>query len=262
MKSILEFGAAKAQGKPISVVTCYDSWSAKILADSTIDAILVGDSAAMVMHGHDSTIPATVEIMALHSAAVSRACPQKFIIADMPFLAHRKGKSFLMASIDALMKAGAHAVKIEGAGDALKTIQYVVESGVPVMGHLGLTPQSHYQLGGFKLQGNTHLAASKIAENALKLQDCGVFAVVLEMVPAPLAEKITRDLEIPTIGIGAGASTSGQVLVLQDLLGFSKNFNPKFLRKYLDGYGLVLNAINRYDADVKSKQFPNLNESY
>ncbi len=262
MKSVLSFLQRKQKGERISLITCYDYWSACIIRDTPVDAVLVGDSASMVMHGYPSTIHASVDMMAWHVAAVTRALPDNFIIADLPFLAHRKGMSYLMEAVDKLMKAGAHAVKIEGGKEVVSEIQYIVQSGVPVMGHLGLTPQSVNLLGGHKLQATQPEAAQKLVEDAQELQQAGIFALVLEMVPAELARKVTGNLQIPVIGIGAGPHTDGQVLVLQDLLGMSKDFSPKFLRKYLNGYELIKDALTRFDADVKSGNFPSEKESY
>jgi 3-methyl-2-oxobutanoate hydroxymethyltransferase len=216
----------------------------------------------MVMHGFDSTVHAEIDMMAYHVAAVKRGLSSRFLVADLPFLAHRKGKRILMNSIDKLMKAGAQAVKIEGADGMLDTIEYVVKSGVPVMGHLGLTPQSHHQLGGFKLQGTESESANRIQVFSKHLENAGVFSIVLEMVPSALAKRITESMSIPTIGIGAGPFTDGQVLVLQDLLGLSKDFEPKFLRKYLDGYSQIKDALERFNQDVKNRNFPSDKESY
>lgn len=262
MKTINEFKKLKSLGKKISMVTCYDYWSAKIIDESDIDAVLVGDSAAMVMHGFDTTINAEVEMMCYHTAAVKRGLKNKLLIADLPFLSNRKGISFLMESIDKLMKAGAQAVKIEGADDNLELIQYVVKSGIPVMGHIGLTPQFVHQFGGYKLQGKDEQAAEKFIDDARRLQDAGCFSIVLEMMPSELSYKITKELKIPTIGIGAGPFTDGQILVLQDLLGMSKDFQPKFLRKYLNGFELILNSLNKFNDDVKNQNYPNKDESY
>ena len=262
MKTVIDFQKKKNNNELISVVTCYDFWSARIISETEIDAVLVGDSAAMVMHGFESTVSAEVDMMLYHIAAVKRGLANKFLIGDLPFIAHRKGISQLMNSMDKYMKAGAQAVKIEGAEGQLDIIEYVVKSGVPVMGHLGLTPQFYHQLGGHKLQGADQKSASKIIDDARHLQDAGVFALVLEMVPSGLAGTITEELSVPTIGIGAGSQTNGQVLVLQDLLGLSKNFEPKFLRKYLDGFTLMKEALQEYDASVKSKKFPAVEESY
>ncbi|MCB1120159.1 MAG: 3-methyl-2-oxobutanoate hydroxymethyltransferase [Verrucomicrobiae bacterium] len=262
MKSVLEFQSKKDLGGAISMVTCYDTWSAKIINDTQIDCILVGDSASMVMHGFPSTVHAHTPMMAAHVAAVVKGAPGKFIVGDIPFLAHRKGRLVLMETVEALMKAGAHAVKLEGARGSLDDIHHIVESGVPVMGHLGLTPQSVNQLGGFKVQGKGEENARRIFEDAKALQEAGCFAIVLECIPAPLAEEITRNLKIPTIGIGSGSGTSGQVLVLQDLLGMDPAFQPKFVRRYLEGYTLIKEALDQYDADVKNGAFPVKKESF
>ncbi|MCZ6673665.1 MAG: 3-methyl-2-oxobutanoate hydroxymethyltransferase [Verrucomicrobia bacterium] len=262
MKSVLEFQSKKAQGEPISMVTCYDTWSAKIINDSAIDCILIGDSASMVMHGHPSTVHAHVDMMSAHVQAVSRGAPNKFLIGDIPFLAHRKGFEPLMNTVEILMKAGANSVKLEGARGHLEEISHIVESGVPVMGHLGLTPQSVNQLGGFKVQGKGEETARQIFEDAKALEQAGCFSMVLECIPAPLALEITDALSIPTIGIGSGPDTSGQVLVLQDMLGMDPGFQPKFVRRYLDGYQLIKDAVNHFDADVKAGNFPVKKESF
>ncbi|MCK9425199.1 MAG: 3-methyl-2-oxobutanoate hydroxymethyltransferase [Ignavibacteriaceae bacterium] len=262
MKTVQEFMSMKQAGRKISVVTGYDYWSALILDESDVDAILVGDSAAMVMHGFETTINAELEMMCYHVAAVKRGLTNKFLIADLPFLAHKKGLTFLTESVDVLMKAGAQAVKLEGAEQNIESIKHLVSAGVPVMGHLGLTPQSIHKLGGNKLQGNDESSSERILKEAQSLEDAGCFSIVLEMIPAKLARTITETLSIPTIGIGAGIHTSGQVLVLQDLLGFSKDFNPKFLRKYLDGFSLIKSALNAYNSDVKEEKFPSAKESY
>ena len=262
MKSVLDFQNKKALGESISMVTSYDTWSAKIINDSSIDCILVGDSASMVMHGYPSTVHATIEMMATHVRAVSQGAPNKFIIGDIPFLAHRKGRNALMDAVEMLMKAGAHAIKLEGARGHLDEVSYIVQSGVPVMGHLGLTPQSVNQLGGFKVQGKGEDTALSIYEDALALEKAGCFSMVLECIPAPLGQKITEALRIPTIGIGSGAETSGQVLVLQDLLGMDPTFKPKFVRRYLEGHELIKSALNQFDADVKSNGFPVRKESF
>jgi 3-methyl-2-oxobutanoate hydroxymethyltransferase len=254
--------AARADGRPISMVTCYDTWSARIIAATDIDCILVGDSVAMVMHGHDTTIPADVDMMRLHVAAARRGAPELLLIADMPFLAHRKGLRPAMEAVDVLMKAGAQGVKIEGAGDTVDLIRHIVDSGVPVMGHLGLTPQSIHAFGGYRVQGRSEQAAAAIRAEAVRLQEAGCFALVLEVVPSVLAAEVTEALNIPTIGIGAGPHTSGQVLVLQDLLGMQPEFRPHFLRTFLDGFELLREALGRYDEAVKSGSYPSDQESY
>lgn len=259
MTNITGFQKEKA---PISVITCYDYWSAQIINETDIDAVLVGDSASAVMHGFESTVNATMEMMCMHVSAVRRGLKNKFLIADFPFLAHRKGNEYLMNSVDKLMKCGANAIKIEGANGSLDSIKDVVDSGIPVMGHLGFTPQSINKLGGNKVQGKEENKAEALIEDAIALQEAGCFSIVLELIPAVLAKKVTEKIDIPTIGIGAGQYTSGQVLVLQDMLGMNKDFNPKFLKKYLDGYSLIKQAIENYNSDVKNKTFPTDKESF
>lgn len=262
MKTIESFMRARTEGNKLTMVTCYDFWSAQIIENTNVDAVLVGDSTAMVMHGFENTINATIEMMTLHTSAVSRGIKNKLIISDMPFLSHLKGRKQLVESVDLLFKSGAQALKIEGADNSVNDIKFLVDSGIPVMGHLGMTPQSVHKFGGFKVQGKLSAAAEKILKEAEELQDAGCFSIVLEMIPKELAKLITEKLTIPTIGIGAGLYTSGQVLVLQDLLGMNDNFNPKFLRKYLDGSRLITEAINNYDLDVKKGHFPSIEESY
>lgn len=262
MKSILDFQKKKNSQKKISMVTCYDFTFAKILSETQIDSILVGDSLAQIMHGHNTTLNASTNLMALHTAAVARAASNKFIVADMPFLSTRKGLKNTMDQVEKVMKAGAHAVKIEGAEGHLELIRHIVESGVPVMGHLGLTPQSIHQLGGPKIQGKAEASANKILQDAVNLQETGCFSLVLECIPALLAKKISKELTIPTIGIGAGHDTDGQILVLQDLLGMNKNFTPKFLKKYLNGADLINNAINNYVDEVEKQRFPASEHEY
>lgn len=262
MKSINEFKTLKANNNPISLITCYDFWSARIIDETDIDAVLVGDSASMVMHGYSTTVNAEVEMMSYHIAAVRRGLTNKLLIADIPFLTHRKSKGTVLDTVDRFMKLGANAVKIEGAGSSLEMIKFIIDSGVPVMGHLGLTPQSVNNFGGFIVQGKNDKEARQLIEDAKSLEQAGCFSIVLELIPAQLAKEITELLNIPTIGIGAGVYTSGQVLVLQDLLGLTKNFNPKFLRKYLDGFDLIKDSIQKYNSDVKRKLFPNEKESF
>jgi len=261
MKTILDFAQKKKKAEKFSMVTCYDYGFAKIVSESNIDTILIGDSVAQVFHGFPNTLHATVEMMALHTAAVSRGAPQKFIVADMPFLATRKSLENTMNAVQTIMTAGAHALKIEGAHE-LDVIRHIVDSGVPVMGHLGLTPQSIHQLGGPKIQGKTSAQAEKLIQDALKIQDAGCFAVVLECIPSDLAQTITEQLSIATIGIGAGPSTDGQVLVINDLLGMNPSFNPKFLKKYCDLHTITLSALNTYSSEVAHLQFPTLANGY
>lgn len=260
--NILDFQKRKLGGQKISMVTCYDYSFAKILAQTNVDTILVGDSLAMTMHGHPHTLQATVELMALHTQAVVRGAPNKFIVADMPFLANRKGLTAVMNNVEKIMQTGAHALKIENANGNLKLIHHLVNSGVPVMGHLGLTPQSVQVLGGYKVQGREQKAQEKIMQDALALQEAGCFALVLECVPNGLAKQVTEKLQIPTIGIGAGQETDGQVLVLQDLLGMNTDFKAKFVRRYLNGEELISSAINKFHGDIQSGRFPSEEEGY
>ncbi len=262
MTGVREFASFKAAQRKISIVTAYDAWSAHIVAQSQVDAILVGDSLAMVVHGYPSTLAATVDLMALHTRSVSRGSGGKFLIGDLPFLSARKGIAEAMSAVGALVTSGAHAVKLEGVDGHEDVVRQIVGSGVPVMGHIGLTPQSMHQLGGFRVQGKDDAEAIRLVRQAHALEDLGCFAIVLECVPAELAARITSELTVPTIGIGAGAATDGQVLVLQDLWGLTPGHQPRFVRQYLDGARLFTAALDRYDEDVKGVLFPAPQESY
>lgn len=260
--NVLNFPERKQNHERVVMVTCYDYTMASIVADSDVDLILVGDSAAMVMHGEDSTLPIDVDTMAMHVRAVKQGAPDKFIVADLPFLSYRKGLEPGMAAVETLMKAGASAVKLEGIRGHEDLVRHIVGSGVPVMGHLGLTPQSVNQLGGFRVQGRKADDRARLLDDARACQEAGCFSLVLECVPESLAAEVTAALDIVTIGIGAGKDTDGQVLVLQDLLGLSSNFRPKFVRRYLDGRGLILEALDRYSQDVRDADFPAPEERY
>lgn len=262
MNTILDFKKKKVNNEKITMITCYDHAFAKLIATSNIDCVLVGDSLAQVIHGHSTTLKATSKLMALHTASVVRGLPNKFIVTDMPFLSTRKGLKYAMDCIDIIMRSGAQAIKIEGADGHLDLIKHIVESGIPVMGHLGLTPQSIHQLGGPKVQGKKTEQANKILEDALALQKSGCFSLVLECVPSSLAKEVSQQLEIPTIGIGAGPDTDGQVLVLQDMLGMNPDFSPKFLKKYLNGAELITAALNQYVLEVKEVTFPGMANQY
>lgn len=256
MKSILDFNRARQEGRPIVMVTAYDAPMARIVAESEADVILVGDSAAMVVHGLPSTVHATLEMMVLHTAAVRRGAPDRVVVADMPFLSFRQGCETAVRAAGALMQAGATAVKLEGVAGHEDVIAHLVGSGIPVMGHLGLTPQSVNQLGGYRLQGRSETDAARLQSDAHRLEEIGAFSLVLECVPAALAAETTRQLSISTIGIGAGPGTSGQVLVLNDLLGLDVDFRPRFARRYLEGHGEILAALNTYARDVRGARFP------
>ena len=250
--TVLDFQKMKVAHQNISMVTCYDFWSAEIVNHSNINAILVGDSLAMVMHGHLTTLPATVELITLHIKAVVKGAKNKFIVGDMPFCSYRKGLAATMDAVQAIMQAGANAIKLEGVDGNVESISHIVKSGVPVMGHIGLTPQSIHQLGGFKVQREM----DKLVSEAKQLQEAGCFALVLECMPSEIATKITEALSIPTIGIGAGPGTSGQILVLQDMLGMNPTFKPKYLKTFLDGFDLIKSSLNQYDQDVKNSEYP------
>lgn len=259
--STIDFRALKGQ-RPLSMVTCYDAWSARILDKSSLDALLVGDSVATVVHGYDSTVHATLDMMEGHVRAVARACSEKLLVGDMPFLSFRGGVSQTLENAGRLIRAGAHAVKVEGVAGHEDAIHALVQSGIPVMGHLGLTPQSVHQLGGMKVQGRTAPAAAQLVEDARKLDALGCFSVVLECVPSSLAREVTRQIGVPTIGIGAGVDVDGQILVLQDLLGLSAGFKPKFLRTFAPGQALVEEALRSYVEATRARTFPALAESY
>lgn len=258
--NIQDFQKKKMKNEKITFVTCYDYTSAKIVEASDVDCVLVGDSLAMTMHGHETTIPATMDMMVLHTQAVARAIKKKFIVGDMPFLSYRKSLSESMTAIQALMQAGAQAVKLEGLDGNVALINHIAESGIPVMGHIGLMPQSVHALGGYRVQGREEHAAKDLVEQAKLLEEAGCFAMVLEGMPAALARRITEAIQIPTIGIGAGPYTSGQVLVWQDMLGMDNNLNIKFVKRYFNGFEMIKNSLNAYHREVKDIQYPNLKE--
>lgn len=265
MKTIINFFKESKQAeKKISVVTCYDYSFAKIISETDVDSILVGDSLGMVIQGHSSTLPVTLEEMIYHTKAVKRGATNKWIITDLPFLSYQiSTEQCILAAGRILKETDADAVKVEGATDEiLEAIFKLQKMGVPVMGHLGLTPQSFQVLGGFKVQGKLEEDAKQILSDAKKLEQAGVFSIVLEMLPASLGEKISKELKIPTIGIGAGVNTDGQVLVLQDLLGMNESFTPKFLKKFANLNHIVKSAFNEYNKEVKEKTFPSKENSF
>lgn len=254
--NIHHFKTQKQAQQKISMVTCYDAPSAAIIEQTEIDCVLVGDSVAMAVHGLDNTTHATMPMMVMHTQAVSRKIKSKFIVADMPFMSYRISQADTIHNVMQLVQAGAHAIKLEGCAGNLAIIRHIVESGVPVMGHIGLTPQSIHQLGGHKVQGRNEAVANQIKEQALALEQAGVFSLVLECVPSALAKAITDELSIPTIGIGAGPDTDGQVLVYHDLLGLQTEFSPKFLKRYHNAQQQFIAALNCYANEVKHQQFP------
>ncbi len=255
----LDFLKYKSEKHKISMITCYDTTFARIVEKTNIDCILVGDSLSMVMHGETTTIPAKMEWMEEHTRSV-RNGTQKYIVSDMPFLSTRKGLDFATDCAGKLLVAGANCVKIEGIFGQEEIIRHLVLSGIPVMSHLGLTPQFFQAFGGHKMQGKSEETAKKIIEEARIAENLGCLAIVLECIPAELAEKITQSVKIPTIGIGASAKTDGQVLVLQDMLGMS-GFHPRFVRQYLNGAELIEKALNAYAKDVAEQNFPGPEES-
>jgi 3-methyl-2-oxobutanoate hydroxymethyltransferase len=253
----LTFRQKKERGEPISMLTAYDYPTARALDRAGIDSILVGDSLAMVVLGHETTLPVTMDEMLHHCRAVARAARSALLIGDMPFLSYQVSVEEAVRNAGRfLQEAGMEAVKLEGGRERLEAVRAIVGAGIPVMGHLGLTPQSVNLLGGFRPQGRTAATAKRLLEDALLLEEAGCFSLVLESVPARLAELVSRQLSIPTIGIGAGPGCDGQVLVVNDMLGLFDRFTPKFVRKYADLYGEMTRAFGEYIADVQSRSFP------
>lgn len=249
------------QGKKITMLTCYDAAFASIIDQTDLDMILVGDSVAMVCHGFPDTTHATLEMMCMHTQAVARAQPHQMIVSDLPFLSYRKGLSEGMDAVDQLLKAGAHAIKLEGVDGNETFIQHLVESGVPVMGHLGLTPQHVHQMGGFVIQGRSKQQQDKLLKDAKQLEALGCFAMVLECVPAPLASKLSEQIAMPVIGIGAGPNVDGQVLVLHDVLGISGE-GLRFVKNQMEGQQLVQTAIQAYCDQVRALAFPEMEHAF
>lgn len=260
---IQDFKKNKQEHRKIAMLTCYDYPSARIIAESNIDCVLVGDSVAMAVHGHDTTIMATIEMMELHTQAVSRGLNQQFLIADLPFLSHKTSMPHTIDHVQRLLRAGAHAIKIEGGdADTCNTISYLCNAGVPVIGHIGLTPQSIHQLGGYKVQGKNQEQAERLMQQAFDLEQAGCFALVIECVPQILAKTITDSLSIPSIGIGAGSATDGQVLVWHDMLGIQTSFNPKFVKRFAQGKELFIAAINDYVQQIQEVRFPSTEHAF
>lgn len=255
--------AAKGSGKKLSMVTCYDASFARIIDQTQVDMVLVGDSLGNVMMGYENTLQVTLEDMIHHTACVSRVMRRAFVASDMPFGSYQSGLDQAVDNAIRLVKeGGAQAVKLEGGEEICHKVQAIHEVGIPVIGHLGLTPQSIHKLGGYKVQARAEEQREKLLQDAKILEESGASCLVLELVPADLAKEVSESLAIPTIGIGAGASCDGQVLVLQDLLAFDDSFQPKFLKTYLNLGELVKNALNAYDGDVKSGEFPTKENSF
>jgi len=255
--------AMKQRGEKISMLTAYDYSMARLIDAAGIDVILVGDSASNVMAGHETTLPITLDNMIYHASSVIRAVKRAFVVIDIPFGYYQGNSSEALRSAIRIMKeSGGHAVKMEGGCEIRESVERILSAGVPVMGHLGLTPQSIYKFGTYTVRAKEEVEASKLLEDASILEDCGCFGIVLEKIPAKLAKRVTEKIRIPIIGIGAGSNVDGQVLVMQDMLGITKEFKPRFLRRYAELDKVVTNAVSKYIKDVKSGSFPNDKEQY
>ena len=260
--TVQDFFKMKQEGQKISCLTCYDYTMASVLKDTAIDLVLVGDSASNVMAGHDTTLPITLDQMIYHAASVVRAAASYFVVADLPFGTYKTTSKALKNACRMMSQGGVQAIKMEGGKRIAKAVQKITSLGIPVMGHLGLMPQSVHTFGGYSLRASSDQEAKKLIENANILQQAGCFSLVLEKIPSDLAETITKTLSIPTIGIGAGNAVDGQILVLQDMLGMQPDFHPRFLRKYSSIHQEIQGAVNRYIKDVKTLDFPSTSESY
>jgi 3-methyl-2-oxobutanoate hydroxymethyltransferase len=261
-RSVLDFRKAKRDGRKISMLSVYDAVFARLAVEAGVNTILIGDSVAMALYGFESTIHATVEMIASHVGAVRRACPRAFLVADLPFGSYRRGLKAAMTAVEEMARAGASAVKLEGVAGNEKIISHIIESGIPVMGHIGLTPQSVLALGGYRVQGGDDEGSTRLVEDAKELENLGAFSLVLECVGRSLGSRITSHLSIPVIGIGAGPEVDGQVLVASDLLGLSLGRSPRFVRRYLDGADLVSKAFEEFCRQVGESQYPSEAESY
>ncbi|ONG94139.1 3-methyl-2-oxobutanoate hydroxymethyltransferase [Bacillus cereus] len=263
MKTKTDFLKMKEQGEPITMLTAYDYPSAKLAEEAEVDMILVGDSLGMVVLGYDSTVPVTVEDMIHHTKAVRRGAKETFIVTDMPFMSYHVSPQDTMVNARRIVQeSGAHALKVEGAGEVISTIHYLTNAGIPVVAHLGLTPQSVGVLGGYKVQGKDAESAKKLIEDAKKCEEAGAIALVLECVPMQLAELISEQLTIPTIGIGAGQKVDGQVLVYHDLISYGVNRVPKFVKQYTSVQEEIVRGISQYVTEVKTGQFPEEKHSF
>lgn len=250
-------------GEKISMLTAYDFSMAQMVDEAGIDVILVGDSASNVMAGHETTLPITLDQMIYHASSVIRGTSRALVVVDLPFGSYQgNSKEALTSAIRVMKETGAHAIKLEGGEEVVESVKRILSAGVPVMGHLGLTPQSIYKFGTYVVRAKEEEEANKLIEDAHLLQAAGCFAIVIEKVPAKLAERVAKEVSIPIIGIGAGGGVDGQVLVLHDLLGINTEFKPRFLRTYLNLHEQIVGAIGNYVKDVKSKDFPNESESY
>ncbi|GAA4000135.1 3-methyl-2-oxobutanoate hydroxymethyltransferase [Hymenobacter fastidiosus] len=255
--------AMKQRGEKISMLTAYDFSMATILDGAGIDVLLVGDSASNVMAGHETTLPITLDQMIYHAQSVVRAVKRAFVVVDMPFGSYQGNSSEALRSAIRIMKeSGGHGVKVEGGAEIRESITRILTAGIPVMGHLGLTPQSIYKFGTYSVRAKEEAEAQKLIDDALLLQELGCFAIVLEKIPSALAKQVAEQLTIPVIGIGAGPDVDGQVLVVHDMLGITKEFKPRFLRRYAELADLMSDAVTRYVKDVKDRNFPTQDEAY
>lgn len=253
----------KAAGERISMITAYDFSFARLFDKAGIDVILVGDSASNVMAGHETTLPITLDQMIYHASSVIRGVSRCLVVVDLPFGSYQSNsKEALISAVRIMKETGAHGVKLEGGEEVMESVKRILAAGVPVMGHLGLTPQSIYKFGTYSVRAKEETEASKLKSDAKMLEEAGCFAIVLEKIPALLAKEVAENISIPVIGIGAGKYCDGQVLVMHDLLGINTEFKPRFLRQYLNLHEPITNAVERYIADVKSKDFPNEQEQY
>jgi 3-methyl-2-oxobutanoate hydroxymethyltransferase len=253
----------KQRGEKISMLTAYDYSMAKIFDAAKIDVLLVGDSASNVMHGHETTLPITLDEMISHASSVIRAVNRSLVVVDLPFGSYQgNSKEALNSAIRIMKEAEAHAVKLEGGEEVVESVKRILTAGIPVMGHLGLTPQSIYKFGTYEVRATEEEEAAKLLNDARVLEEAGCFAIVLEKIPSALASKVAQSIKIPIIGIGAGPHVDGQVLVSHDMLGINKDFSPKFLRRYLNLYDEIKKAVEEYVSDVKSLDFPNEKEQY
>jgi 3-methyl-2-oxobutanoate hydroxymethyltransferase len=253
----------KRKGEKISMLTAYDFSMARILDEAGIDVLLVGDSASNVMAGHETTLPITLDQMIYHASSVIRAVKRAFVVVDLPFGSYQgNSREALNSAIRIMKETGAHGVKLEGGSEVKESIERILTAGIPVMGHLGLTPQSIYKFGTYTVRAKEEAEADKLRKDALLLESIGCFSIVLEKVPASLATEVAKSVDVPIIGIGAGGGVDGQVLVSHDMLGINYEFKPRFLRRYLNLYDDIKNAVQTYISDVKSTDFPNENEQY
>lgn len=261
--TVPHFKEKKARGDKVTIVTCYDFAFARILEETDVDVLLVGDSLGMIIQGHENTLPVTIEEMIYHTQCVSRGANRPLVVTDMPFLSYQASIEEAIYNAGLCLKEGnAQAVKLEGGEEIAETIYKMVQIGIPVMGHIGLKPQSIHAMGGYKIQGKTEEEAMKLVREAIALEKAGICSLVLEGIPAEVAQKVTESINVPTIGIGSGPHCDGQVLVINDLLGMNRHFKPRFLRRYAELEEVIRSAVNQYAMDVREHKFPSEEESF